>query len=162
MTDKPTILNATPVFPFATGLPGKRSRLAITLLVGLITATLLTFAAQAAPSGLTLRLLASRGDRTLVACRLRHHYALYRRGQPIRITGLTQPRPGHTWQVKVKIKRCTNGRFTTVWTVRATGRSDGAFSVSYLPRGAGAYFARAYDESATPTRTSDKRYFNVR
>lgn len=161
MTHKPTICSAKLVFPFATGLPGKRSRLAIAFLVGLLTATL-TFAAQAATSGLTLRLLASHGDRTLVACRLRHHYALYRRGQPIRITGLKQPRPGHAWQVKVKIKRCTDGRFTTVWTVRAAGRSDGAFSVSYLPRGAGAFFARAYDESTTPTRTSDKRYFSVR
>lgn len=116
--------------------------------------------ASAATTTVRLNLQGGYGNRTLKACGLTHHYTLYHRGKVIRVNGAIAPAPVKTVRLKLKIKRCVNGRFRTVWVGLGRLGPNGTYSGTLPPRRPGFYFARAYDEGATTVK-SDKQYFRA-
>jgi hypothetical protein len=110
----------------------------------------------------TLKLRGSTGDEQLLACSLIHHYAIFKSG-PIALKGTVAPAPAkNRWKVKVKIKRCVDGRFQDSGSDRIFGRSSGKYTGSLQPPGKGVFFARARYRTAIGDVLSDKFYFEVR
>jgi hypothetical protein len=109
-----------------------------------------------------LDLEAGYANRALRACAIVHHYTFFKRARVIRMNGMVSPAPtGTGWRVKVKVKRCTAGRFRTVWAGHAVGDKAGRYDIAYRSRRSGSYFARAYYYGVKPTAKSDKEYFRV-
>jgi len=122
-----------------------------------------TLAASAAAPAVLLNLKDGYANRTLVACRIKHHYTFFHVGRALRMDGSVQPVPRTAvWRVKVKVKKCVAGRFRAVWSGHVKGKVDGAFKIAYLPRRRGWFFARAYYYGVRPAARSDKQYFRVR
>jgi hypothetical protein len=110
----------------------------------------------------TLKLQGSTGDEQLLACSLVHHYAVFKTGA-IALKGTVAPAPvKHRWKVKVKIKRCVDGRFQDSGSDRIVGLSSGKYTGSLQPPGKGVFFARAGYRSAGGDVLSDKVFFEVR
>lgn len=129
------------------------------ILATLAAAAVLVPAATAALSAVTVNLNVQGGigNRTLRACGLTHHYTLVHRGRAIKVDGSVGPAPSGSFRIKLKIKRCVNGHFRTVWTGAAVAGTGGAFNGTLPPRKAGFYFVRAYLEGSTIVK-SDKQY----
>jgi hypothetical protein len=106
-----------------------------------------------AAAAVTLNLKGGSGNRMLRACRILHHYTLYRRGTRVAFSG-TVAGAGGTFTVKVKVKQCVRGRFVTRYAIKVGGR-NGGFRGALRPAGRGFFFARAYFGGVK----SDKQYF---
>ena len=117
--------------------------------------------ALAATSTVTINLKGGLGNRTYRACGLTHHYTLFHPGRAIAIEGTVTPAPTH-FRVKLKVKQCLHGRFTTIWVGSAHERPDGSYRGMFVPHHRGPFFARAYARIGTQTVKSDKRYFQVK
>lgn len=129
------------------------------VVAGAAAAALAVPALAAAPT-VTLDLKGSSVKRELVACGIRHHYMSFHVGRQITMDGSVLPVPLPGWRVKVKVKRCIRGRFRTVWERHTAGRANGTFTITYTPRRASAYFARAYYYGVRPAVRSSKQYFH--
>jgi hypothetical protein len=127
-----------------------------------VLAAVLIATASAASVSVVLNLKDGSGSEELIACTIRHHYTLFQVRRPLHMDGSVQPVPKAGWTVKVKVKRCTRGRFRRVWAGHAKGKSDGTFKITYTPRHRGSFFARAYYYGVRPAARSDKHYFRVR
>jgi hypothetical protein len=112
-----------------------------------------------AGGGVTLNLKGGVGNRTLLACRIRHHYTLYRRGPRIAYDGTVAAPPG-AFTVKVKVKKCVRGQFVPRFEQHIAGRA-GRYRGSFRSGTRGFYFARTYYRSGSVIK-SDKQYFRVR
>jgi hypothetical protein len=123
-------------------------------------AAVLAVPASAAAPAVTLNIKGGSTKRELVACGIRHHYTFFHIRRPIAMDGSVLPVPSGAWRVKVKVKKCIRGRFRTVWAHHTKGRTNGAFTITYTPRHAGAYFARAYYYGVRPAVRSGKQYFH--
>jgi hypothetical protein len=134
-------------------------RISSALAAGAAAAALAVPASAGAPT-VTLNLKAGSTKRELVACGIRHHYTFFHVGRPVAMDGFVLPAPSGAWRVKVKVKKCIRGRFRTVWARHTRGRTNGTFTITYTPRHAGAYFARAYYYGVRPAVRSGKQYFH--
>lgn len=119
-------------------------------------------APKTGPGGprITLTLHHDTGDHQVLACSLVHHYARFPAGRPIAFDGMLRPTPAKAGvKVKVKIKRCVDGRFqdSGAWAVR--GAADGTFRGELHIPGNGVFFARARYRGVA---LSEKFYFDVR
>jgi hypothetical protein len=110
-----------------------------------------------AAAAMTLNLKGGIGNRSLRACRIRHHYTLYRRGTAVAFSGTVAGAPA-SFNVKVKVKQCVHGRFVTSYSMKVAG-SGGAFGGTLRPVGRGFYFTRAELNVSGATVKSDKQYF---
>jgi hypothetical protein len=109
-----------------------------------------------------LNLRGESGDKRMLACESVHDYAQFRAGRPIKYDGTVRPMPARRWKVKVKIKRCVDGRFQDSGADRVPGVSGGRFAGKIQPPGKGVYFARARYRDAKGDVVSDKEFFQVR
>lgn len=112
---------------------------------------------------ITLALHGDSGDHQMLACSLVHHYSRFPAGRPIPFDGALAQVPGTSGgKVKVKIKRCVDGRFqdSGAWNVRLT--ADGRFRGELQLPGNGVFFARARYRAESGVALSDKVYFDVR
>jgi hypothetical protein len=126
-----------------------------------LVALVLAASALAAGTTVTIDLKGGIGSRMLKACAITHHYRLYRVGSPIAINGAVSPAPA-SFRVKLKVKRCLQGKFATVWSTGAHEASGGGYSGVFVARQRGMFFTRAYAYVGTSRYRSDKRYFQVR
>ena len=122
-----------------------------------LAAMLLATPAQAG-GGVTLNLQAGRGNRTLRACGIRHHYTLYHPHRRVGFNGTVAGAPG-AFTVKVKVKKCVRGRFVTRLEQHVTGHG-GRYSGSFNSGTRGFYFARTYYRAGSVLK-SDKQYFKA-
>jgi hypothetical protein len=100
-----------------------------------------------------------------------HHYLAYKIGTTIQMDGYITPEPQGTWQAKFKIKKCTRGRWVTVWARRVVGHGtvvnnvqEGHFQGSYKPARTGLYRAKAeYTPlgATKPTLVTDYQHFDI-
>jgi hypothetical protein len=75
------------------------------------------------------------------------------------LTGAIKPAPTRTgWHATLTVKRCVGGDYEQIWKGQAAGRRAGAFRLSYTPRLAGLYVARA-KYGTGPSVESNKLYF---
>ena len=123
--------------------------------------------AQAVPATpashvVTLQLRGESGHEELLACSLVHRYATFSARGRIAYAGSVRPAPAGRWKVKVKIKRCVDGRFQDSGADRIFGTPDGNYSGYLRPPGVGVYFARVRYRAASGDILSDKSYFEVR
>jgi hypothetical protein len=110
----------------------------------------------------TLELVGSTREEQLLGCSSVHHYAIFNGGR-IALKGTVHPVPEqHRWKIKVKIKRCVDGRFQDSGSDRIVGLSSGKYTGSLQPPGKGVFFARAGYRSAGGDVLSDKVFFEVR
>lgn len=135
----------------------KRASFALAAFAALAVAT----GALAATLTLTINLKGGHGNRTYKACGTTHHYTLYQRGHAIAIEGAARPAPA-SFRIKLKVKQCLHGSFTTIWIGHPRERPDGSYQGAYVPHRRGSFFARAYLHTGTRTIKSDKAYFQVR
>lgn len=116
------------------------------------------------PSGVpsvSLELRGARGDVQMLACSLIHHYARFPKGNVIHVAGELAPTPHKaSFKVKVKIKRCVDGRFQDSGSWRVVGAA-GRYAGTIEPPGTGVFFARARYRDARGDSFSDKVYFRV-
>jgi hypothetical protein len=110
----------------------------------------------------SLKLHGDQGDEQLLACSLVHHYAVFPSGRLIAYDGAVRPAPTKHWKVKVKIKRCVDGRFDDSGTDRITGGFGGRYSGQLQAPGKGVFFARTRFRTPSGDVLSDKVYFEVR
>jgi hypothetical protein len=133
-----------------------------TCLLAVALALVVAVGAEAAGTTITLDLKAGYANRTLIACRIRHHYTFYHRGVTIAVAGVVQPTPTTSgWQVKVKVKRCVLGRFRAVSARFVPGHKDGSFYATFRFVTRGFLFARAYYYGIHPVALSDKQYLRI-
>jgi hypothetical protein len=125
--------------------------------VAALAAVLVIIPTAQAGGGVTLNLKAGTGNRTLCACGIRHHYTVYPRGRSIAFDG-TVPGAPPAFKVKLKVKRCTGGRFVNALQQRVAG-SHGRYRAAFKV-GAGSYFARTSYRAGSVLK-SDKQYFKV-
>lgn len=100
----------------------------------------------------------------LKACGVVHHYAVFTSRAGQEFAGAVAPTPTGRWKVKLKLKACRHGAFTTIAKLPATrDKHTGAFR-GVLPRlPQGAYFARAsVYVNGVRRAESDKRHFAIR
>ena len=136
----------------------KRYTLALVALVALAVAT----GALAATPTLTINLKGGLvGNKAYKACGLTHHYRLFHRGRAIAIEGVLTPALTG-FRVKLKVKQCLHGRFTTIWVGSAHERRDGSYRGAFVPHHNGPFFVRAYAHIGARTIKSDKRYFQIK
>ena len=102
------------------------------------------------------------GRTQVLACSLVHHYAIFPGGRLITYTGSVRPAPDGRWKVKVKIKRCVDGRFQDSGADRVHGGPSGAYSGRLQAPGKGVYFARSRYRGYSGDILSNKVYFQVR
>jgi hypothetical protein len=126
-----------------------------------VAAIVMTLPAAATSVAVQLNLLAGNANRQLKACGITHHYTVYRVGARVTMSGKVLPAPAGTWDVKIKLKKCLNGRFQAIWSTHARGHADGSFKASYPARRRGSFFARAYYYGVTPAVRSDKQFFRA-
>jgi hypothetical protein len=143
-------------------MPRSRQLAALLTILALIGGALVAGGAGAAPRGqaaaaVTLNLKGGVGNRIQRACRIRHHYTLYRRGTRIAFAGTVAGASG-AFTVKVKVKQCAGGRFVTRYALRIAGR-NGSYGGVLRAAGRGFFFARAYYGAGGTKLTSDKQYF---
>jgi len=143
------------------------------LSVLIASSVLLVVAATAVAAGrsITLDLKGGYKNETRVACTQRNHYSVHHRGGTLMMDGYVSPAPAlpdGAWRVKVKVKRCTNGRFVEVWHGYARGNGVllngvkvGHFRKAYRMRAAGYFFARAYYYGTRPRIRSRAKHFHV-
>jgi hypothetical protein len=110
-----------------------------------------------AAAAVTLNLKGGIGNRSIRACRIRHHYTLYRRGTPVAFSGTVAGAPA-SFSVKVKVKQCSRGVFVTRYSMKVAG-SGGSFRGTLRTAGRGFFFARASFNGPSGTLKSDKQYF---
>jgi hypothetical protein len=110
----------------------------------------------------SLKLHGDQGDEQLLACSLVHHYAVFPAGRLIAYDGAVRPAPAKHLKVKVKIKRCVDGRFDDSGTDRITGGLDGRYAGHLQAPGKGVFFARTRFRTSRGDVLSDKVYFEVR
>ena len=134
-----------------------RIRLLAPVLVALVLALAAGAAYAVAASAVTLNLKGGVGNRMQRACRVRHHYTLYRRGTRIAFSGTVAAASG-AFTVKVKLKQCVGGRFVTRYALRVGG-SNGSYRGVLRPAGRGFFFVRTYYKVGGATVKSDKQYF---
>lgn len=133
----------------------------VVVLAGVVALAAAAGAVSATGIRVTINLKGGLGTRTAKTCGVVHHVAVYRAGSAIGIEGTVLPAPA-TFRVKLKAKKCVNGRFVTVWTAGAHERSDGTYRGAYAARRRGTFFLRAYVHVGTRELRSDKRYILVR
>lgn len=109
-----------------------------------------------------LELRGESGEKQMLACSSVHHYAQFRAGRMIKYDGSVRPIPEGGWKVKVKIKRCVDGRFQDSGAERVPGVSGGKFAGVIQPPGKGVFFARARYRDADGDVVSRKQFFQVR
>jgi hypothetical protein len=116
------------------------------------------------PDGITvgLELRGESGERRMVACSSIHNYAQFKAGQQIKYDGRVRPVPDGRWKVKVKIKRCVDGRFQDSGADRVPGVSGGRYEGRIQPPGKGVFFARSRFRNSRGDVVSDKAFFEVR
>jgi hypothetical protein len=116
------------------------------------------------PDGFTvgLELRGESGERRMLACSSVHNYAQFRAGREIKYDGKVRPKPDGRWNVKVKIKRCVDGRFQDSGADRVPGVDGGQFEGVINPPGKGVFFARARYRDSAGDVVSDKAFFEVR
>jgi hypothetical protein len=100
-----------------------------------------------------------------------HHYQAYKIGTTIQMDGYITPPPSGTWHGKIKIKKCTLGRWVTVWARDEVGHGtvvnnvpEGHFQGSYKPAHTGFYRAKAEYTPAgatKPTLVTDYQHFHI-
>jgi hypothetical protein len=110
----------------------------------------------------SLTLHGDQGDEQLLACSLVHHYAVFPAGRLISYDGTVRPAPTKRWKVKVKIKRCVDGRFEDSGADRVIGRPDGHYAGQLQAPGKGVFFTRTRFRTPSGDIVSDKVYFEVR
>ena len=82
-----------------------------------------------------------------------------RRNVALVLTGTIKPAPTRTgWHVTLTVKRCIRGDYRQVWKGQVAGGRAGAFRLSYTPRLAALYVARARYGTG-PSVDSNKLYF---
>lgn len=111
---------------------------------------------------LTLKLHGSTGDEQLLACSLVHHYATFPSRRQVAYDGRLTP-PVHRFKLKVKIKRCVDGRFQDSGSQPVHGH-NGRYTGTLQPPGKGVYYARARARvrGSRGDSLSDKFYFEVK
>jgi len=125
--------------------------------------------ASTAATGLSLNLQGGYKNATVTACRIQHHYTYYHHGRRVPFNGILSPPPGKHFLIKIKVKKCVNGRFRTITRLTThvdgtptTGHYDGAVRAPSR----GFFFARAYyygvPAGTSAVARSDKQYFRVR
>jgi len=127
--------------------------------------------AVAAGQSINLDLKGGYRNETKVACQQRNHYTAYHRGRILSMDGYVSPAPAlpdGAWRVKIKVKRCRNGRFVEIWHGYARGNGVllngvkvGHFRKTFRMRTAGYFFARAYYYRAHPRIRSRAEHFHV-
>jgi hypothetical protein len=138
------------------------SRHSIVVVLAVIVASVVAAAAVSATGiRVTINLKGGLGARTRKACGITHHDTLYGIGSRIAINGAVQPAPA-VFRVKLKAKRCVNGRFTNVWTAGAHEGRGGTYRGVYVARRRGTFFLRANVYVGRRELRSDKRYVLVR
>ena len=125
--------------------------------------------ASSAATGLMLNLQGGYRNATLSPCHIQHHYTYYHRGHGVPFNGTLSPPPGKHFLIKVKVKKCVNGRFRTITrlTVHVRGNpTTGHYDGTLRAPGRGAFFARAYyygtPAGSRAVARSDKQHFRVR
>lgn len=110
----------------------------------------------------SLTLHGDQGDEQLLACSLVHHYAVFAAGRLIAYDGAVRPAPTKHWKVKVKLKRCVDGRFEDSVADRIIGGARGRYAGHLQPPGKGVFFARTRFRTPSGDILSDKVYFAVK
>lgn len=110
----------------------------------------------------SMRLHGDVGKEQLLACSLVHNYPVLPFGQRVAYDGFVRPAPAGRWKVKVKVKRCVDGRFQDSGADRVFGSAGGRFAGRLQPSGRGVFFARARYRSPAGDVLSEKLYFEVR
>jgi hypothetical protein len=111
----------------------------------------------------SLRLKSRGGNAAELACGSNHHYAVFRPGATIKLSGDVQGATiTHAWSVKVKFKACTSGQFRTAGDTPTRLRHDGSYKGSFTAPVPGFYFARATLKlNGSDVARSDKKYFRI-
>lgn len=138
--------------------------LAAVTVVGALALAATVFAATSYSVSLNLQ----RGyrNRQLVACGITHHYTFYHHAQHVPFDGYVRPAPGHSFRVKVKVKKCRSGAFKTVFAIHVRGSASTGHFDGRLPLlRRGYYFARVYFYGVPPQTTavarSAKQFFRI-
>lgn len=146
----------------------RRNALALRLIAGALSvaACVAGFAAIGAASSkstaVSLNLNGGYKNRNIVACGDLHHYTFFHRsGGNIHFNGRVSPAPSGSYRVKLKLKKCKNGAFRTVWQKYYQGHPLGRVKGAFAPPKRGYYFARLYYYGTTPTAESDKQQFKI-
>lgn len=113
-------------------------------------------------TSVTLNLKGGFANHQRVACGDLHHYTYYHRRHRIRFAGNVSPEPSGSWEIKLKLKKCVNGTFVTVYQKHFSGGSGTHFHGHFRRRHTGFYFARAYYYGVSPAVRSDKQHFRVK
>jgi len=91
----------------------------------------------------TLDLKGAAGNRNATECGKTEPFSLYPRPGSIAYSGTVSPAPDGRWKVKVKIKRCTGGRFVESTSQKIVGQPSGLFDGALPVSEPGAYSIRA-------------------
>src|SRR5215831_9666486 len=134
----------------------KRRRRGVAALIatGVVASTLVAggppLAGAAGGASVSLDLKGGYKNHQEVACGDLHHYTYFRKGSRVKFDGKVTPAPAGKWRIKLKLKRCSNGSFRTVYQHHFRGRSGGRFDGSFRRQQSGHYFARIYYYGVTP------------
>jgi len=118
--------------------------------------------ALAATARVTLNLKGGYKNHQEVACGDLHHYTYFHKGARIKFDGTVSPAPSGQWRVKLKLKRCSNGAFRTVYQHHFRGRQGGRFDGGFSRQQRGHYYARIYYYGVSPTAESEKQHFRIK
>lgn len=116
--------------------------------------------ALAAGASVSLNLQGGYANQNRAACGSTNHYVYFHPRQRINFKGQVSPATGS--QVKVKLKKCTRGRFVTVKQLHVRVNSRGTYQGSFRIRARGYYFARTYLYGTQPVSKSTKEHFRIR
>ena len=108
----------------------------------------------------TLDLRGAAGNRNATDCGKTEPFSLYAKPGSIAYSGNVSPAPDGRWKVKVKVKRCTGGRFVESTSQKIVGQPSGRFDGALPVREAGAYSIRAR-LSKGGTGQSQKLYLKI-
>jgi hypothetical protein len=100
-----------------------------------------------------------------------HHWLAYKIGTTIQMDGYITPEPSGTWHAKIKVKKCTLGRWVTIWARDEVGHgtvvggvTEGHFQGSYKPARTGLYRVKAeYTPlgATKPTLVTEYQHFHI-
>src|SRR4051812_31888466 len=118
-------------------------------LAGLVLMSALVAVAPASAAAPVVKLSLKGADavKQIRACgeKSTHHYSYYRAGGRVRFTGRISPAPRRGVSIKLKLKKCVNGRnFNTRKTFTVRAGAGGRFSGGLASPGRGIYWLRAY------------------